>query len=224
MLSFKRWIALQAEVSFSVASSSIAEPDTADMQDDMEESTDINIESAEPPGPPEPPGLNGPRDESGTEWAAEPHQHPLVLGPVRPLPRRGTSQPSTPQFLLVDDNAINLKILASYMKRLGKPYETAEDGQQALDAFRRGTQRDEGRLRCILMDISMPVMDGLEAARLIRGVERELQLPRCAIFALTGLASAEAQKEAFVSGIDLFLTKPVRLQELTDILRVRNLC
>lgn len=68
----------------------------------------------------------------------------------------------------------------------------------------------------------MPVMDGLEASRAIRLFERENNLEPTMIIALTGLASAETQQEAFVSGVDLFLTKPVKLKELTAILKSRK--
>lgn len=122
-------------------------------------------------------------------------------------------------FLLVDDNPINLKMLAAYMTKLGHSYDTAMDGQQALDAFRDNA----GQYRCVFMDISMPVMDGFEATRIIRKFERDSQLPRCAVFALTGLASADAQQEAFTSGIDLFVTKPVKIKELSQILARRGL-
>ncbi|QUC21306.1 uncharacterized protein UV8b_05549 [Ustilaginoidea virens] len=122
-------------------------------------------------------------------------------------------------FLLVDDNPINLKILTTYMKKLKLPHRTATNGQEAVDVFRQG----EGAYRCVFMDISMPVMDGFEATRHIRAMETEGNLHRCTIFALTGLASAEAQQEAFTSGIDLFLTKPVKLAELSQILSARNL-
>jgi CheY-like chemotaxis protein len=123
------------------------------------------------------------------------------------------------QFLLVDDNPVNIRILAAYMSKLHYSFETAMDGQQAIDAFRQGA----GHYKCIFMDISMPVMDGFEAARRIRAWEAEMKTPRCHIFALTGLASKGAQQEAFASGIDLFLTKPVRLTELTQILATRGI-
>jgi len=71
----------------------------------------------------------------------------------------------------------------------------------------------------ILMDINMPILNGFEATRQIRGFEKQKGLsPPATIIALTGLGSAEAQQEAFSSGVDLFLTKPVRLKELTKIL------
>ena len=60
-------------------------------------------------------------------------------------------------------------------------------------------------------------MTGLEASRAVRAFEREHNLPAVTIIALTALASEEVQREAFASGIDLFLTKPVRLKELGDI-------
>ncbi|KAK6214253.1 hypothetical protein LQW54_004479 [Pestalotiopsis sp. IQ-011] len=122
------------------------------------------------------------------------------------------------RFLLVDDNAINLKILVAYMRKLGHRYDTACNGLEALEAFQKGG----GQYRCILMDISMPVMDGFESSRRIRAHEREHSLSRCNIYALTGLASASAQQEAFSSGIDLCLAKPVKLKELSDILAEKN--
>ncbi|TKA78586.1 hypothetical protein B0A55_03872 [Friedmanniomyces simplex] len=71
----------------------------------------------------------------------------------------------------------------------------------------------------ILMDISMPILNGFEATRLIRAFEQQHGVhPPAHIVALTGLGSASAQQEAFSSGVDLFLTKPVRLKELTRVL------
>ena len=64
----------------------------------------------------------------------------------------------------------------------------------------------------------MPIMDGMEAARLIRQFERQHNLQPVVIIALTGLGSSSTQEEAFASGIDLFLTKPVRLKELSRVL------
>lgn len=128
------------------------------------------------------------------------------------------------EFLLVDDNAINLKILSSYMNKLNCKYTTASNGQDAVDTFLRSPP---GRYSCVFMDISMPIMDGFEATRRIRAFERETRAPgsppAAAIFALSGLGSAEAQREAFASGIDLFLAKPVKLKELTSILGMRGL-
>ena len=139
--------------------------------------------------------------------------------PTIPEVVSGKPPEETAEFLLVDDNHINLKILSSYTNKIGRAYSTASNGLEAVEAFTHGA----GRYRCVFMDISMPVMDGFEATRRIRAFERDKGLKPASVFALSGLASAGAQQEAFESGIDLFLTKPVRLKELGTILEATGL-
>lgn len=138
--------------------------------------------------------------------------------------------------LLVDDNNINLTLLATFMKKQRHAYDTATNGLEALQAYqaqidptRIPGQSDNSLLLqnqsqliaqsfdFCLMDINMPTMDGLESTRRIRAFERAKGLRPAVIVALTGMASASVQQEAFASGVDLFLTKPVRLKELTTI-------
>jgi DNA-binding response OmpR family regulator len=69
--------------------------------------------------------------------------------------------------------------------------------------------------------MSMPVMDGMSATRAIRQYEQAYNIPRCCIIALTGLASASAKLEAWNSGIDYFMTKPVNFKELNEVLKRR---
>ncbi|TDZ31940.1 Hybrid signal transduction protein dokA [Colletotrichum spinosum] len=148
--------------------------------------------------------------------------------------------------LLVDDNKINLKLLVMFMKKCGFSYEEAENGQEAVDRFREASAallllpppdhpagEDDAaapaapaapavcrrRFDFVLMDISMPVLNGFEATRRIRELEREHQMsPPANIIALTGLASADARREAESAGIDVFLPKPVRFAELSKLL------
>ena len=68
------------------------------------------------------------------------------------------------------------------------------------------------------MDLSMPVLDGMSATREIRAFERGLATKPASIIALTGLASATAQIEARNSGIDHYLTKPLRFDELRPLI------
>ncbi|KAH9885944.1 hsp90-like protein [Xylariomycetidae sp. FL2044] len=162
------------------------------------------------------PAMAARQDRSQTVTGSQPGSpQPLVL---RSLTEKHSPVTVTvnldPAYLLVDDNAINLKILGAYMKKLGLKYDTASNGLEAFELFKKS----QGRYRYILMDISMPIMDGFEATRKIRSFERDQQFPRCSVFALTGLASGSAQQEAFTSGIDLFLTKPVKLKELSQVL------
>lgn len=67
--------------------------------------------------------------------------------------------------------------------------------------------------------MSMPVMDGMSATRAIRQYEKHNNLPRCSIVALTGLASASAKLEAWSSGIDHFMTKPIHFKALEELLK-----
>jgi CheY-like chemotaxis protein len=70
----------------------------------------------------------------------------------------------------------------------------------------------------VLMDINMPIMDGFEAARAIRRFEHANGSPRATIMAVTGLGDTSAQEQAFASGMDMFLTKPVKMKEMAAIL------
>ncbi|KAL4880260.1 hypothetical protein BJY04DRAFT_191501 [Aspergillus karnatakaensis] len=138
-----------------------------------------------------------------------------------------TSTSIVPSVLLVDDNTVNLQLLVAVMKKAKKPYFTACNGLEALEVYKAHARE----IQVILMDISMPVMDGLESTREIRlfeklfekvsaagtgtGTEAEKSLFKPAtIIALSGLGSAPVRQEAFNSGVDLFLSKPVRFQEL----------
>ncbi|KAI5206741.1 hypothetical protein E4T39_02259, partial [Aureobasidium subglaciale] len=123
-----------------------------------------------------------------------------------------------PCLLLVDDNPINLSLLVTYAKKNGHAMLKADNGQKAFEAYKSAHENGENRPEVVLMDISMPVMDGFEASRQIRAFERSEKIKPVVIIALTGLGSSEAQHEAFISGINLFLTKPVRLKELTRLL------
>ncbi|KAH7262804.1 hypothetical protein BKA59DRAFT_464605 [Fusarium tricinctum] len=120
-----------------------------------------------------------------------------------------------PQFLLVEDNPINLKILTCFMKKLKQPYETATNGEEAVAAYKE----NPGRFLYILMDISMPVMDGLEATRQIRAFESYHGIPASVVLAITGLGSESTREEATRSGVDFFITKPAKLKELEAVLK-----
>ncbi|KAK8052289.1 hypothetical protein PG993_003674 [Apiospora rasikravindrae] len=121
------------------------------------------------------------------------------------------------KYLLVDDNKLNLKasdlILIALMKKLKREWKTAENGLEAVETYTEEPEVYAG----VLMDLSMPVMDGFEATRRIREHEKTHGLAPTTIIALTGLASRSAQEEAFASGVDVFMTKPARLKELAEV-------
>lgn len=127
--------------------------------------------------------------------------------------------------LLVDDNKINLNLLTMFMKKCGFSYEEADNGEEAVETFKKSTIGEakpsdpiKRRFDYILMDISMPVMNGVEATKRIRKLETEYKVPRTTVFALTGLASADARLDAMTAGVDLFLPKPVKFAELKTMI------
>ena len=126
--------------------------------------------------------------------------------PAEPeAPRAAPAVPNAElRVLVVEDNAVNRKVAAGLLGRLGVVPDLAEDGAQALDAV-AGTDYD-----LVLMDVQMPVLDGLEATRRIRA--RAGRQPR--VVALTANALSEDEARCRAAGMDGFLTKPVRLDDL----------
>ena len=100
------------------------------------------------------------------------------------------------------------------MKKIKVPFEEAVNGLDALDKFKLSSRRFD----FVLMDISMPVMDGITSTRRIREHEREVKAEPTTIIALTGLASDHVQQEAYKAGFSHFLPKPVRFKALQQLL------
>jgi CheY-like chemotaxis protein/two-component sensor histidine kinase len=134
----------------------------------------------------------------------------------------------THSVLVVDDNTINLRLLQVGMKKRGyASISSASDGLQAVNTYRTLLQSSPPvPPGIILMDLSMPIMNGFEATRQIREIEAEhnsslapSQTPQHSlIIALTGLASVRDQKEAYTAGVDSYIMKPVSFAKLTTLL------
>jgi CheY-like chemotaxis protein len=133
-------------------------------------------------------------------------------------PKEASHNPDWPhvqQVLIVDDNDINRRLLSVFMKKSKTPFKEAKNGLEALDLYREA----EKKFDTILMDVSMPVMDGMTSTRHIREHEAQLNLEAAHIIALTGLTSASAKLEAWTSGVDDFLTKPVDFAMLRKLMK-----
>jgi signal transduction histidine kinase/DNA-binding response OmpR family regulator len=113
--------------------------------------------------------------------------------------------------LVAEDNAINQQIVEHLLQRLGVTVEFANNGREAVDAV----LSDYTRFDAVIMDVQMPVMDGLEATRLIRSRFDETQLP---IIAMTAHAMEEERRLCLEAGMNDHVTKPVDPKTLTATL------
>jgi CheY-like chemotaxis protein len=146
---------------------------------------------------------------------------PTTITPLSPNPNDPALEYFSPRVLLVDDNAINLKLLVVFARRQNLRYSEAINGLEALETFKREAQTDiKAPVRpfdFVLMDLSMPIMDGLTSTRQIRMFEKKMGLQRSTIVALTGLASAQDQQDASDAGVDMYLVKPVKFADIRRI-------
>ncbi len=118
------------------------------------------------------------------------------------------------RILLAEDNELNMEIALYILEECGASVTPAKNGKIALDIFRR---EPEGSFDIILMDVMMPVMDGLEATRAIRGCEKG-DAGSIPIVAMTANAYAEDRKAALAAGMNHYLSKPIERDALICLL------
>lgn len=141
-----------------------------------------------------------------TEGEAPSHTEclPAEIGNTGPL-----------HILVAEDNPVNQQLVTAFLKKMSHSYEVAGNGVEALEAIRSRS------FDLVLMDIQMPVMDGVEATRAIRllpGTERNIP-----IVALTANAMVGSREEYLAAGMDDYVPKPVNFDELQNaIARVHH--
>jgi len=114
------------------------------------------------------------------------------------------------RLLAAEDNATNQQVLAAVMESLGIDIDIVADGKQAVEAWGAFTYD------LILMDIQMPVMDGIAAAREIRAAEQERGRARTPIIALTANALTHQIEEYMAAGMDGHVAKPIEIAKLYE--------
>jgi CheY-like chemotaxis protein len=153
-----------------------------------------------------------------TAWAKRPGaESPAVTGeqsgtrrtaPVKPV-ASGASAGRTAHILIAEDNAVNQRVAVRMIEKLGLRADVAANGREALALF------EMLPYDLILMDCQMPEMDGYEASREIRRRESPGRQP--VIVAMTAEALEGARERCLAAGMDDYIAKPVRLEDLTAI-------
>lgn len=144
----------------------------------------------------------------------------VKLQPVSGEKTTVTSQPEEISFpgkriLVVEDNELNMEIICTILENYGIKTEQAVNGKEAV---RRMEESVPGYYDMIFMDIMMPEMDGLEAIRTIRNLDRE-DCKKIPIYAMSANAFDEDVKRSLASGMNGHLSKPVNLQVLEKTLQ-----
>jgi CheY-like chemotaxis protein/HPt (histidine-containing phosphotransfer) domain-containing protein len=120
----------------------------------------------------------------------------------------GTLKEVHARILLVDDNATNRKVASQILMKAGCLVETATSGQEAINRLSQDTDFD-----LVLMDIQMPEMDGMETTRRLK--KSFIELPP--IVAMTAYAMKEDRERFLAAGMDDYLAKPIRAQQLIQM-------
>ncbi|HJN76597.1 MAG TPA: response regulator [Myxococcota bacterium] len=141
------------------------------------------------------------RIRAGTARAAE--IQPIDLGCVL------FPEPSRRRILLAEDNPVNQKVAVLFLRRLGYDAVVVEDGEQALEAIAKEA------FDIVLMDVQMPVMDGLEATRRLRTWNRDIY-----VIAMTANALRGDREACIEAGMDDYLSKPFTPERLAESLQV----
>ena len=138
-----------------------------------------------------------PAPDAGIKKPEQTSALPSINGPI-------PETQATLHILLADDSPDNRVLIHAYLKDTGYLLDDAENGAIAVAKIKAGNYD------LLLMDVQMPVMDGLEATRTIREWEREEGLPRMPIFALTASAVEDDVKRAPDAGVDMHISKPIK--------------
>ncbi|PSW06258.1 PAS domain-containing sensor histidine kinase [Photobacterium lipolyticum] len=134
---------------------------------------------------------------------------PVTETTIKELPQQLSASERSLNILLAEDSNTNQLVAKLMLEKRGHRVQIANNGDEAV----RALQNEHEQFDIVFMDISMPVLDGLQATRLLR--EREIHIP---IIALTANAMQSDKDECQKAGMDDFLAKPIRSAELNQVL------
>ena len=146
-----------------------------------------------------------------TDYVAEGEEDPETEPAV--LPQTTEGRPL--HVLVAEDNELNAEIVMDLLETAGLPATLASNGQDAVEMF---AASKPGAFDCILMDLMMPVLNGYEAARAIRSMDRE-DAATIRIIACSANAFEEDRQKAKDSGMDDFVAKPIDVDKLMEKLQ-----
>jgi CheY-like chemotaxis protein len=129
---------------------------------------------------------------------------------------KGPSQPELDpplHILLAEDNPVNQALAIRLLKKRGHSVVVAQNGREAVDAIESQT------FDLALLDVQMPLMDGLQAAQLIRQRERAAGSRRLPLVALTAHAMNGDRERCLAAGMDAYVSKPVSPQQLFNVIK-----
>jgi CheY-like chemotaxis protein len=136
---------------------------------------------------------------------------PTTVAPteVKPAVTPASVDLKDANILLVEDNLINQKIVILSIQKLVKNIDIANNGQEAVDKYLSDAKYD-----IVLMDIQMPIMDGLQATKRIREIEAENKATPIPIIAITANALAGDREHCLASGMNEYISKPFQVEVL----------
>ncbi|WP_133162407.1 ATP-binding protein [Hyphococcus luteus] len=136
---------------------------------------------------------------------------------VTPMPPQAPGLASRLRILVGEDNMVNQAVLNAFLSQRGHDIVFAEDGLKTVEAF------EKGAFDVVLMDISMPGLDGVEAMRRIRDIEEKRGGPRAPVLVVSAHAIKQEIDDYLALGFDGYITKPVHAEKLhAEIARVVN--
>ena len=165
-------------------------------------------------------GIDGDQRVATFQWNNSEHMEAYLAVPsmgavLHPLNIRLFPEQLAFVANLAEDNVVNQKVASLLLQRLGYRVDIAANGLEVLEAVTRK------EYDVVLMDVQMPEMDGLEATRAIRAFEKEQNQRPVHIVAMTANALAEDRQACALAGMDGFLSKPFKANDLRHMLDQR---